>query len=216
MAKATKTAKAPMFIKPTMEEVINFIDVTMRDWPRSFCEIMGEKFFESYQSLGWRLSKNIPMKNWHSAWNGRWKHNLSFADKKLLEEHLRLPVNQMKAAQARRESAGMYADELEPTVGSAKPIDYYITFYDVMIGKYIAGQVKERELASHYDRLKKMGLMRLPKPQIDQILVDMGNDRDRGKGMSVARLFLNLQARNQTLKDYYAEIQQKRLSATNG
>lgn len=209
-----KAAKSVMFVKPSKDEVINFIDLTMRDWPRSFCEIIGEKFFESYQSVGWRLSKNLPMKDWHAAFNGRWKNNLNYSDKKLLEEHLRMPVNQMKAAQDRRASAGMFAEQFEPTVGSAKPIDYYIDYFDVLCGKYFAGDIKnpERELAGHYDRLKAMGVMRLPKPDIDRIIVDMGNDRDRGKGMSVIQLFKNLQAKNLTLKQYHAEIIEKRLS----
>jgi hypothetical protein len=41
------------------------------------------------------------------------------------------------------------------------------------------------------------------------ILVDMGNDRDRGKGMSVARLFLNLQAKGITLKQYFDQLKEK-------
>lgn len=203
-----KVAKSPMFVKPTKEEVINFIDVTMRDWPRSFCEIMGERFFESYQSVGWRLSKNIPMKDWHAAWHGRWKNNLSDKDKRQLEEHLRMPINRIAAAERKRQEDGLFADA---AVGSAKPISFYLEFYETLRQKFLAGAFTTpwKELAPHYDRLKAIGIMRLPKHQTDQILVDMGNNRDIGKGMAVMRLFLNLQEKRLTVCAYHELLTKK-------
>jgi len=205
-AKSLKVAKAPMFVIPTKEEVINFIDKEMRDWPRSFCEIIGEKFWESYRSVGWRLSKNIPMKSWQAAFHGRWKHNLNFADKKLLEEHLRMPVNRIAAAERKRQEDGLFADA---TVGGPKPISYYLEYYDTLLQSFQAGQVTEKQLQPHYDRLKAIGVMRLPKPQIEAIFVEMGNDRDRGKGLCVKQLFLNLVAQGMTVKQYFEIIQKK-------
>lgn len=197
-----------MFVKPSMEEVINFIDVTMREWPRSFCEIIGERFWQSYQSVGWRLSKNIPMKDWHAAWHGRWKNNLSDKDKRLLEEHLRMPVNRIAAAERKRQEDGLFADA---TVGSAKPVSFYLEFYETLRQKFLSGAFTTpwKELAPHYDRLKAIGIMRLPKHQTDQILVDMGNNRDIGKGMAVMRLFLNLQEKQLTVGAYHELLTKK-------
>jgi hypothetical protein len=208
MAKAAKVPAKKAFMTPTVRQVADYMNLRRPNWPTAFVEFYAQKFMDFYVSKGWIVGK-VKMKSWEATIACNWLEIKFKEDKDALERFLMEPIHQMHAARMRRESAGMYADELEPTVGSAKPIDYYIQFYDVMMGKYIAGQVKERELASHYDRLKKMGLMRLPKPQIDQILVDMGNDRDRGKGMSVARLFLNLQARNMTLKQYFTELKEK-------
>ena len=207
-----KVAKSPMFVKPTKEEVINFIDLTMRDWPRSYCEIIGETFFEFYQSVGWRLSKNIPMKDWQAAWNGRWKNNLKPSDKRLLEEHLRMPANRIAAAERRRQADGMFADQFEPTVGSAKPASYYLEFYENMRQSFFAGQLTEKQLRPHYDKLKALGVMRLPKSQIEAIYVEMGNDRDRGKGLSIQQLFLNLQHAGMTLQQFYAHQEKQQQS----
>lgn len=191
-----------------MEEVKAFMNLCKPDWPVNFIAYYSDRWLSHYMANGFVVGR-VKMKDWKACIRSQWLTLKFKEDKEYLEKSLMEPIHQMHAARMRRESAGMYADELEPTVGSAKPIDYYLDYYDVMMGKYIAGQVKERELASHYDRLKKMGLMRLPKPQIDQILVDMGNERDRGKGMSVARLFLNLQAKGITLKQYFDQLKEK-------
>lgn len=59
---------ASIFKKPTVEEVkLHFLNAHL-----PLAE--AEKFFDYYESNGWRVGRN-PMKNWHSA-VGNWNRNL--------------------------------------------------------------------------------------------------------------------------------------------
>lgn len=202
--------KGSAFKIPTIDEVKAFMNLCKPDWPTNFINYLADKWLAHYMSNGFIVGR-VKMKDWKSCIRAQWLTLKYKEDKDLLEKYLMEPVHQMHAARMRRQADGMYAEQFDPTAGSAKSIDYYIEYYETMRGKFFAGGFKnpEKELAPHYDRLKAMGVMRLPKAQIDRILVDMGNDRDRGKGMSVIQLFNNLQAKGLTMKEYHRQIVEK-------
>lgn len=192
------------FVRPTLEEIISFINKTMIEWPEKFCAFLGEKMWQTYQARGWQINGRM-MKDWQACFHAQWKHLKYKEDKEFLEKCLMEPIHKMRQAEMRRQSAGMFADQLEPTVGSAKPASYYLEFFENMRQSFFAGQLTEKQLRPHYDKLKALGVMRLPKSQIEAIYVEMGNDRDRGKGLSIQQLFLNLQNAGITLTQFYEQ-----------
>ncbi len=60
------------FTIPTIEEVKEYIK-KKKGWTDESCKYYAEKFWHHYNARGWRLSANIPMKNWQSAFNSQWQ-----------------------------------------------------------------------------------------------------------------------------------------------
>lgn len=216
MAKATPTKKRTVFSIPTQQEVADWIYQAMgvnhpKDqtaWPRRFCEYMAEKFWNRYQAAGWQYGGRM-MKDWGAAFHAQWKHLKYKEDKDMLEKFINEPLHQMHVAKKREESDGMFASQYgTATVGGDKPAFYYIEYYQKLMESYFQGQVPEKDLWKHYDRLKALGVMRLPREQITLIYELMGNNRDYGKTLSVARLFKNLNEQKITLKQLYDKVHQ--------
>jgi hypothetical protein len=196
------------FNKPTEEEVFQFINGFMVAWPERFARHMAQKFHNFYTANGWKISGRAAMKDFEACFKAQWKDLKYREDKLLLEQCLMEPMHRMRMAREQKEKDGLFADA---TVGSAKPVTFYLEFYETLRQKFLSGLLTTpwKELAPHYDRLKAIGIMRLPKHQTDQILVDMGNNRDIGKGMAVMRLFLNLQEKQLTVSLYYDQLTKK-------
>ncbi|HLZ17590.1 MAG TPA: hypothetical protein VKQ08_11145, partial [Cyclobacteriaceae bacterium] len=190
------------FRTPTIEELRAFMNLCKPDWPTNFIEYYSSRFHSHYQANGWVVGR-VKMKDWHACVRGQWLQLKFKEDKDFLDKCLMEPIHKMRQAEMRRQADGMFAD------ATTKPIEFYIDFYDKLLQSFQAGQVTEKQLQPHYDRLKAIGVMRLPKSQIEAIFVEMGNDRDRGKGLSVKQLFLNLVARGMTVKQFHDKVTQK-------
>ena len=203
MAKATQTA----FRIPIIEEVRAFMNLCKPDWPTNFIEYYSDRWMSHYLANGFIVGR-VKMKDWKACIRSQWLTLKFKEDKEFLDRTLMEPIHRMRMDRERREKDGMFADA---AVGSAKPVSYYLEFYETMRQKFLSGLMATpwKELAPHYDRLKAIGIMRLPKHQTDQILVDMGNNRDIGKGEAVMRLFLNLQEKGLTVNTYYETIKQR-------
>jgi hypothetical protein len=197
MAKSLK--KAPPFRIPTVEEVIEFMDKNMRDWPRSFCEAYGKKFWESYNAKGWQISKYALMKSWESAFWARWANVPYPDDQKLLEKCLQSLTHKLLLDQRRRESAGLFA----ATDDTPTPLQRTLEFMDGIMTAYIEGNATDKQLRAVGDWLGPRQLLRLKKAQIDRIIIDQGNDADRGRVMAVKQFFENLRAAGQTVSQFY-------------
>src|SRR3954463_15711871 len=61
------------FTPPTLEEVEAFMKTARPKWPIAFCEWYAQKFFYYYRSTGWKLSSNVPLKDWQAAFYSRWE-----------------------------------------------------------------------------------------------------------------------------------------------
>ena len=198
MSKTVK--KRQPFRIPTVEEVIEFMDKSMKDWPRAFCEYYGKKFWHSYQSKSWQISRGCPMKDWHAAFFANWQDVNYPNDKKMLETCLQSLTHRLLMDQRRRESAGLFAvvEGEGPT-----PLQRTLEFLDGIMAAYVSGTASEAQLRTAAEWLSKRELLRLKKDQKDRILVEQGNDRDRGRILAVKQFFENLRAGSLTVAQYY-------------
>lgn len=210
-----KIAKSPIpkgaFNKPTEEEVFQFINRYMQEWPERFCRHMAAKFVNFYTSNGWKVSGRAAMKDFEACFKAQWKELKYREDKELLQTCLMEPIHRMRQAEKRRQADGIFAEQYgTATVGSDKPLIYWLEFYEKIMASWSAGQLTWKQLWPHYDRLKALGVMKIPKAQIDAIFVEMGNNRDMGKGLSIIRLFQNLTEKGLTLTQFHSKIQQQK------
>ena len=70
------TKKTNRFKIPTLEEIKNFIQ-------ENNYQVDAERFFDYYESNGWTVGKNKPMKNWQAAirnWNRNSYSNTGYSD----------------------------------------------------------------------------------------------------------------------------------------
>ena len=75
-------AKAKRFVKPTLDEVANYIQER-----KSFKIVDAEKFFDFYSSNGWRVGKNA-MKDWKAAVRTWEKNSTTEQTKSKVEQSL--------------------------------------------------------------------------------------------------------------------------------
>jgi hypothetical protein len=76
---------------PLQSEVIVFIKEKKNNWPQKFVEYYADRFWNFYQSNGWKVSGRAAMKNWHAAFNSQWQHlqykqDIDFLNKCLAQE----------------------------------------------------------------------------------------------------------------------------------
>lgn len=198
MAKSIKP-RAPFQI-PTIEEVINFMDKTMKDWPRAFCEYYGNKFWYSYQTKSWQISKGNPMKDWEAAFFARWKEIPYPEDQKKLEVCLKSLTHRIHLDEQKRASAGMFAEQ--ETVGDVKPFERTLQFLDGIQAAFFEGTASEAQLRTACETLRGWEMLRLKKEQIERITIDQGNNRDYGKLLAIRAFFGNLKASGQTVSSF--------------
>lgn len=65
---ASPAVKKSRFVPPTLREVIAFCMQEKNG-------VDPEKFFNYYESVGWTVGKNKPMKNWRAAMRSTWAKN---------------------------------------------------------------------------------------------------------------------------------------------
>lgn len=205
MAKATRT----VFRTPTQQEVEDFMNQAKPDWPVPFVQYYAQRFHAYYMSVGWVIGRKM-MKDFKAAFWSQWQHVKFKEDKEMLEKCLNALTHRALMQHRAAERDGMFADQYgTATVGGEKPAFYYLEYYQKLMESYFQGQVPEKDLGKHYDRLKALGVMRIPREQINLIFELMGNDRDYGKTLSVVRLFKNLSEQKITLKNWYDKIHQQ-------
>lgn len=144
---------------PLQSEVAAF----MREktgWPIAFCQEYADKFWHYYNAQGWKLSNNVPMKSWHSAFLRNWKD--------LKDESLKKRL-------------------LELTKSSDTPEDY-LNRCLALHAKMLYKPSKE-ELLGIYDFLKKSMKLNLSKEQIDEIVEQGGNSKERCRMLAIRKIF---------------------------
>jgi hypothetical protein len=191
--------------RPTVEEVFQYINSYMTDWPEKFCRIISEKFCDHYSANGWKIGGKSPMKDFEAAFRSQWKTPKDINDKKLLEQLQMEPVHQARIRQQRQATAGIFAP-VQDQVENAAKIDLKLIALSKLQDKVIAGQHDVRTLWVEYDGLKRMGIMKVPKEQIDQIMILKGESNERGKSLMVEYLFRNLTHAGLTVRQFFYQI----------
>lgn len=165
---------------PKIEEVVNFMTSKFKDWPDSFCVYYGNKFWNHYQSNGWRISGKAAMKDWNAAISGQWSTLKWKEDLDML----------YKCQQESVVSAKNLAMLKERNNQQAIPADNAAYLDDVM-DEYIKHPtlIPIERLAACYDWLKQNRLISLSKDQV-QAARDVGTENIcKGKALAVKFVF---------------------------
>ncbi len=72
MSKYLKVKEQKTFKVPLQSEVSDFIKLK-KNWPQKFCEYYAERFWNFYESNGWKVSGRALMKSWESAFYAQWQ-----------------------------------------------------------------------------------------------------------------------------------------------
>lgn len=62
----------PSFKIPLQTEVAAYMK-QKKGWPEKFCEYYSERFWNFYQSNGWKVSGKAAMKDWKACFNSQWQ-----------------------------------------------------------------------------------------------------------------------------------------------
>lgn len=161
---------------PLLEEVVIHIKAKKPEWPDGFIRFYAEKFWNSYQSQGWRLSNNVPMKDWKAAFASRWQQLKYKEDQDELAK-----FKPLKAVQ------GNFQQGSE--------IDYIQDIYrDYLRHPTLQDDMK---LSFVYDEMKKRNLIKLTPEQV-QICRNYGEIK--GKAQAVKFVFDRMANNGQSFK----------------
>lgn len=167
---------------PLQSEVEKYIQ-EKKNWPEKFVKYYADRFWNFYQSNGWKVSGKAAMKDWKAAFNSQWQALKFKEDIDFLNACLK---SQVPA------SVGPSTDENTRTTVY---IDELLSFYEKNYDK-----VEDPRLASCYDWLKQNNLMRLSKEDADRAKTNCGGDVIKGKAICVKILFDKMINRGITFK----------------
>lgn len=201
MSKSPTSPKTQAFVIPTEHEVITFIDKVMKDWPRKFCEYYGSKFYNHYAARGWRLSKNILMKDWHACFFSQWREPQFPADQKMLEQCYKEPAHQAEMEKRRQANAGIFRQqEVTPT---ADPMVRALDYADYIMTSYLNNEGNDGLLRRAWDWLTVNKILVLTTDQENEISYKCGNDGNLRAILQVKFFFRYLHSQGLTVKSYF-------------
>jgi len=186
------------FEKPTIDQLKAHMMEKMKDWPEAFCEYYAEKFWNSYEKTGWRLSagKGGPMKSWTAAFASNWKDLSYEIDRKKLAE----AQAQEKARQARliQREAKLPATAVE--IGAE--------LVDGLMSEYMAHPtlVTKDRLAACYEWIKKNLRVKLSKEQTQIVIGIAKDDEAKAKATVVEWVFEMLSCQGKTFKRLIEQV----------
>jgi hypothetical protein len=198
MSKSVK--KRPPFVIPTIEQVVEFMDKNMKDWPREFCQHYGHKFWMSYQAKGWRISGSAMMKDFHAAFWARWAHVPYPEEKKFLEKCMQSVTHRILLDERRRKSAGLFA--ITEGEGPTK-LDRYLESLDEIFNAFKVGNASDIQLRQIGEWLNRNNLPGVTPAQLDRIMAERGNDGEFGRILLARQFFANLLRKEITVSQYY-------------
>ena len=151
---------------PLQSEVEVYIK-SKKNWPDEFVKYYSDRFWNFYQSNGWKVSGKAAMKDWKAAFNSQWQ-TLKF-----------------------KEDIEMF-NKLKPVeVVSKKHSDQNLNYINEVMAEYKRSfeAVKKETLAHIYDYLKTQKLLILTKEQCQE-LKEIYRDRImEGKAACVSLTF---------------------------
>lgn len=169
---------------PLQSEVQAYIQ-EKKGWPEKFCKYYADRFWNFYQSNGWKVSGKAAMKDWKAAFNGQWQTLKFTEDINFLNTCLKERTEQRKGpepAQIGVTDTIVYIDEV---------LAYYEKNWD---------KVEEVRLASCYDWLKENRLMRISKEEGLRAQETCEGNVMKGKAICVKILFDKMITRGITFK----------------
>jgi hypothetical protein len=171
---------------PLQSEVQAYIK-EKKGWPEKFCQYYADRFWNFYQSNGWKVSGKAAMKDWKAAFNGQWQVLKFTEDISFLNACLKENREQPKGPDA--------APPKDSVPDTLMYIDEILAFYEKNWEK-----VEEVRLASCYDWLKENKLMRISKEEGDRAKAGCDGDLMKGKAICVKILFDKMITRGMTFK----------------
>jgi hypothetical protein len=160
---------AKLFSIPTIQEVVDHIQFKMPHWPGSFTAWYGEKFWNHYQSSGWRLSSNILMKDWKACFSSQWKD-------------LRFPADREKLEECKITELAKSYNYPEQKIGPS-PVE---VFYE----KFKNGEIDRKGMAGIYKWLWNNDFLKFTQSEVNKLVMDSGNDKEYGRYLAVKLYFL--------------------------
>jgi hypothetical protein len=167
---------------PLQSEVQAYIQ-EKKGWPEKFCQYYANRFWDFYNSNGWKVGGRAPMKSWQSAFNAQWQV-LKF------KEDIDFLNACLKVEQVRTVGPGPQA------IGNdLMGIDELLAYYEKNWEK-----VEDIRLARCYDTLKPMGLIRLSTEEGARAKNGCGGDTTKGKAICVKIMFEKMITRGMTFQ----------------
>lgn len=154
------------FSVPTVEEVKEYMKIR-KEWPEKFLVYYAEKFWNTYEASGWRLSNGNKMKSWTAAFNAQWQDIRYQQDRDFLIECKKTNLSVVK-------TEANFLNQL---------LNQYRKKFD---------SVDRSHLVTAYDYLKEQKLLKLTQEEKELIIKTYGNDVEKGKAACVITLFNNM------------------------
>ena len=168
---------------PFRTEVAKYIQDKM-GWPPEFCKYYADRFWDFYNSNGWKVSGKAPMKNWQSAFNSQWQ-KLKFPEDiaELAKYQSRAPAPQTNSKQT-----------------PFQRLDYLMNMYT-----RDGDSVSTETLVKVHDWLKERELLHI-QPDQEQMARDVCKDNpERLKAIRVKFMFTNMKGRNESFTSMAAK-----------
>lgn len=202
-----KTAKTKAFVKPTVEQVETFMNIKKPEWPAIFTRHLAEKFWNHYQSNGWKISGRAAMKDYKAAICAQWLDLKYKEDRDYLETCLKSVTHRIEMDRRTRESAGMFADQ--DTVGKISPFERMLERIEALRNAWKNGMAKQEAMCDAWSFLKDKSLLQLSAAQENYCAMKSGNDGNYRKVLEVAAFFTILDRKGLSVKDYIHSRLQK-------
>lgn len=166
---------------PLQSEVQKYIQ-EKKGWPEKFCQWYAEKFWNFYQSNGWKVSGRAAMKDWKAAFNSNWQVLKFKEDIDFLNACTKAEPKTVGPGPEKIGNELMLVDEL---------LAYYEKNYE---------KVEDARMARCYDTLKEKGLMRLAPEESARAVANCGGDTTKGKAIAAKIMFDKMITRGLTFK----------------
>lgn len=187
--------KPKAFQKPTIEEVEAFMQERKPEWPAAFCRFYAEKFWNSYEKSGWRLSagRGGPVKSWKACFSSNWQDVSFQSDRETLNRMVTEDIARTKA---------------QPANGADRLVEVTPDTMDALLERYMTSptRVLPSMLAGCYDWIKSKMKVKLSREQRDIVMGLAEKDVEKAKATVVGWVFENLARDGKTFKQLVANV----------
>lgn len=165
---------------PLQSEVVTYMK-EKKGWPIEFCRYYAERFWNFYNSNGWKVSGKAAMKSWQSAFTANWQ-NLKY------DEDIKELAKWQRSTQAKH--LGL------PQANAFQRLD-------LLMQQCIRDteSISSEKYCAVHDWLNERGWIHI-EPDQEQIVKDLCKEEDRAKVMRVKFLFNNMSAKGKSFLMY--------------
>lgn len=160
------------FTIPLQSQVETYVR-EKKKWPQEFCFYYANRFWDFYQSNGWKVSGKAAMKDWKAAFNSQWQ-TLKYKE----------DIEFLNVCLAKKPDVRQGTNDGNINIQYANSV-----FEDY---KRHPTDVPKERLVCLYDWLKENKLIKLSKDQVKMIREYYSSDMNKGKAVSVQTFFENL------------------------